>query len=103
MANDVSQTIDDRGHGAEHFFRSRLVCGRFYPIGSYLRSALWTIPFLSILLVLAIAPALRWLDARLAWRLSGLDLAGAEALYQTVITLTLSFMVFTFGSLLVAI
>src|SRR5205085_7102556 len=29
--------------------------------------------------------------------------AGAQGLYQTVITLTLSFLVFTFGSLLVAI
>jgi uncharacterized membrane protein len=33
----------------------------------------------------------------------GLEPAGATALYQTVITLTLSFLVFTFGSLLVAI
>ena len=30
-------------------------------------------------------------------------MSGAQALYQTVITLTLSFLVFTFGSLLVAI
>jgi hypothetical protein len=38
------------------------------------------------------------------WRLFGeLEPAGAAALYQTVITLTLSFLVFTFGSLLVAI
>ena len=33
----------------------------------------------------------------------GLSPAGATALYQTVITMTLSFLVFTFGSLLVAI
>jgi uncharacterized membrane protein len=37
------------------------------------------------------------------WQLSALELAGATALYQTVITLTLSFLVFTFGQLLVAI
>jgi uncharacterized membrane protein len=43
------------------------------------------------------------LDAWLHWRLAGLAVAGAQALYQTVITLTLSFLVFTFGSLLVAI
>jgi uncharacterized membrane protein len=43
------------------------------------------------------------LDAWLRWRLFGLGVAGAQALYQTVITLTLSFIVFTFGSLLVAI
>ena len=46
---------------------------------------------------------LRVLDAWLGWRLSGLGVAGAQALYQTTITLTLSFLVFTFGSLLVAI
>ena len=39
----------------------------------------------------------------LGWRLAGLGVAGAQALYQTVISLTLSFIVFTFGSLLVAI
>ena len=69
---------------------------------SYLKSTLWTIPFLAIVLVLAIAPAVRTLDAQLDWN-SGLGVAGAKALYQTVITLTLSFLVFTFGSLLVAL
>src|SRR4029078_1116251 len=49
------------------------------------------------------SPALRGLDNGLAWRTSGLGPAGATGLYQTVITLTLSFLVFTFGSLLVAI
>ena len=74
-----------------------------YRTTSYLRSALWTIPFLAIVLVLAIAPALRALDGRLGWRITGLSVSGAQALYQTVITLTLSFLVFTFGSLLVAL
>ena len=36
-------------------------------------------------------------------RSTGSKPAGATALYQTVITLTLSFLVFTFGQLLVAI
>ena len=80
-----------------------LVWNNIYRATSYLRSALWTIPFLAILVVLVIAPTLRVLDAWLSWRLSGLSVAGAQALYQTTITLTLSFVVFTFGSLLVAI
>jgi len=50
-----------------------------------------------------LAPVLHRLDAWLHWRLGGLEPAGATALYQTVITMTLSFLVFTFGSLLVAI
>lgn len=74
-----------------------------YRTVSYLSSALWTIPFLSIVIVLAIAPAVRTLDGQLGWQISGLGVAGAQALYQTVITLTLSFLVFTFGSLLVAL
>jgi len=52
---------------------------------------------------MAVAPVLRWLDRWLGWRIIGLGVEGAQALYQTVITLALSFMVFTFGSMLVAI
>ena len=37
------------------------------------------------------------------WALLDLSEAGARALYETIITMTLSFMVFTFGSLIVAI
>src|SRR3954468_7492597 len=76
---------------------------RSYRRWSYFRSALWIVPLISIALVLAFAPLLRWLDGAVAWRGTGLDVDGAQALYQTVITLTLSFVVFTFGSLLVAI
>src|SRR5215218_9883149 len=83
--------------------RIRLTWNRFYVTVSYVRSALWVVPFVAIVIVLMVAPILRWLDARFALSLSGLHVAGAQALYQTVITLTLSFMVFTFGSLLVAI
>jgi uncharacterized membrane protein len=97
----------DTGHRLRaetaHFIRSRVDWGVLYRTTSYLRSALWTVPFLAIVLVLAVAPALRLLDSWLGWHISGLNVAGAQALYQTVITLTLSFMVFTFGSLLVAI
>jgi len=90
-------------NGAALFVESRLVWSRVYRTASYLKSALWTVPFISILCVLAIAPALRVLDGWLGWRISGLGRGGATSLYQTVITLTLSFIVFTFGSLLVAI
>jgi uncharacterized membrane protein len=98
------RVVPDRvWHRAEHYVRRKLVWNNVYRATSYVRSALWLIPFLAIVLVLAIAPALRMLDAWLGWRLHGLGVAGAQALYQTVISLTLSFIVFTFGSLLVAI
>ncbi|HSC26868.1 MAG TPA: DUF2254 domain-containing protein, partial [Vicinamibacterales bacterium] len=70
---------------------------------SYLRSALWVDPIISIVLVLAIAPVLRVLDAWLEWRFLGLGISGVRSLYQTVITFSLSFLVFTFSSMLVAI
>ena len=88
---------------AEHYALSQMTWNRVYRASSYVRSALWIVPFVAIVLVLLVAPLLRWLDTWLGWRLSGLGVAGATALYETVISLTLSFLVFTFGSLLVAV
>ena len=87
----------------EHYVKRKQLWNRLYRATSYLKSALWIVPFVAIILVLAIAPALRGIDHWLGWRISGLDVAGAQALFQTVIALTTSFVVFTFGSLLVAI
>src|SRR5882672_724558 len=101
--SDAIARADRLWSRGEQLIRSRLVWNRLYRTASYLKSALWIVPFIAILCVLAIAPALRWLDGRLGWRIIGLGPAGATSLHQTVITLTLSFLVFTFGSLLVAI
>ncbi len=87
----------------ERYIKRKLLWSRFFRTHSYMRSALWTIPFVAIVLVLAITPTLRTLDELLGWRISGLGAVGAQSLYETTITLTLSFLVFTFGSLLVAI
>ena len=76
---------------------------RVYRATSYVRSALWVAPIVAMALVLLLGPMLRVLDGRIQWSGTGLDVDGATALYQTVITLTLSFLVFIFGSLLVAI
>jgi uncharacterized membrane protein len=106
----VRRALDAAAHGfdvawhrAERSLRRLLVWNNIYRATSYLKSALWTVPFVSIVFVLIFAPLLRIIDGWLGWRLAGLGVAGAQALYQTVITLTLSFVVFTFGSLLVAI
>ncbi len=88
---------------AERYVRRKLVWSNIYRATSYLRGALWIVPFFAILLVLAVTPLIRWLDTAIGWRLVGLNIAGATSLFQSVITLTLSFLVFTFGSLLVAI
>lgn len=101
--DDVVRRIDDTWLRGERRIRRLLVWNDVYRATSYLRSALWTVPFISIVLVLIFAPTLRILDRWLGWRVAGLGVSGAQALYETVITLTLSFVVFTFGSLLVAI
>jgi uncharacterized membrane protein len=85
------------------YLRSRLLWHHAYRSLSYLRSALWVVPLFAIVLVFATAPLLRLLDSWLEWNIVVVHVEGARALYQTIITLTLSFIVFTFGSLLVAI
>jgi|KBSMisStaDraftv2_1062788.scaffolds.fasta_scaffold07853_7 uncharacterized membrane protein len=83
--------------------RGGVTWGRVYRLTSYLKSALWTVPLIAIAVELAISPMIHALDDWQRWNLTHLELTGATALYQTVITLTLSFLVFTFGQLLVAI
>jgi uncharacterized membrane protein len=74
-----------------------------YRVKSYIRNALWVIPLVAVLLEQVIWWVVHRLDARLGWRGLGLGVTGAEELFNSVTTLTLSFIVFTFGSLLVAI
>jgi len=69
----------------------------------YIRSALWFVPFIAILLELILTRLLHDLDLRLNWTLLGLGPAGARAVLEASITMALSFLVFAFGSLLVAI
>jgi len=83
--------------------RRKVTWGRIYRATSYARSALWIVPFFAIVLVTIVTPIIRVVDRAIDGNVFGIGPQGAEALYQTIITLTLSFLVFTFGSLLVAI
>jgi hypothetical protein len=76
---------------------------RLYGLRSYLKSSLWVVPFVAIPLELVVTRLLHGLDDWFGWTLLGLSVTGAQALLQTFVTATLSFVVFTFGSLLVAI
>lgn len=76
---------------------------QLYGLKNYLRSSLWLVPFIAIPLALVATRSLHWLDARLGWTLLEYAFPGAQALLQAFVTATLSFVVFTFGSLLVAI
>ena len=76
---------------------------RRYQVKSYLRSALWIIPFFAVPFEQVAWVLARTLDTRFAWKGLALGVTGAQAMFNAVITLALSFIVFTFGSLLVAI
>jgi uncharacterized membrane protein len=72
-------------------------------VGGYLKSSLWVVPLVAIPLGMIATRILHWLNGQVAWAFSGLEVTGARALLDAVVTSSLSFMVFTFGSLLVAI
>lgn len=81
----------------------RLGWSKAYRSLSYLRSALWVVPIVAVLLALVFVHLMQFLDRYVTWDVTGLGVEGARTLFQTVVTLTLTFVVFTFGSLLVAI
>ena len=88
-----------------------MLWNRWYSLKSYIRASLWLVPFFAVLLF--------WVTTRIThniedWLLRteridettaflALGMAGARTALETVITLNISFFVFTFGSLLVAI
>ena len=77
---------------------------RWYRLKSYFRSALWIVPFIALLLEnIAIRLVFR-LHERIGWLpWFGATAAGTSEALNTVETLSISFIVFSFGSLLVAI
>jgi len=76
---------------------------RLYGFKNYLKSSFWLVPFVAIPLELVTTRFLHRLDAWLDWTLLGFTQTGARALLEAFATITLSFVVFTFGSLLIAI
>jgi uncharacterized membrane protein len=76
---------------------------QFYYVRDYLRSSLWIVPLVAIPLELAATRILHRLDGWLGWAFLDLGAPGAQAMLNAIVTATLSFVVFTFGSLLVAL
>ena len=70
---------------------------------SYLHSSLWIIPIGAIILEQIVFNLVLRFDAIHGWRVHGFGIEGERAIASTSITFSLSFIVFTFGSLLVAI
>ena len=88
-----------------------MLWNRKYVIQSYIRSSLWLVPFFAVLAYLVVTRITHGIGGWLlhtgrideSTALLGLPMAGARTMLETIITLNLSFIVFTFGSLLVAI
>ncbi len=74
-----------------------------YYLRDYLRSSLWIVPFIAIPFELIATRLLHRLDGWLGWAFLNVGASGAQAMFNAIVTATLSFIVFTFGSLLVAL
>jgi len=77
---------------------------KLYALRSYLRSSLWIVPFFALILEQIVFRTALALQDWTTWvPLWPLGIEGTVAAMQAIISLALSFIVFTFGSLLVAI
>jgi uncharacterized membrane protein len=77
---------------------------RWYATRSYLKSLLWIVPLMALLLEQVAIRALFRLDAYLDWvPRFATTTQGAIDMMDVIGTMTISFIVFTFGSMLVAI
>jgi uncharacterized membrane protein len=84
---------------------------RRYVIKSYIRASLWLVPLVAVVLYMVVNRITYVIDGWLlqtgqideATAFLGLVMVGARSALDTIVTLNLSFLVFTFGSLLVAI
>jgi uncharacterized membrane protein len=80
-----------------------MLWNQWYNIASYVKSSLWIVPFAALLLHLVTIQVLYAIDVsieRASWPWS---VSGTQAILETIITLTLTFIVFTFGFMLVSI
>ena len=76
---------------------------QWYRLTSYVKSALWVVPVVAMLFEQVTLRLIYFVDGRVGWTLLGLSVVEAQTMLQTIVTMTLSFIVFTFGSLLIAI
>jgi uncharacterized membrane protein len=79
---------------------------RRYALSSYIRSALWIAPLLALVAEQIFIRIVAAIDVRLQWTpllLIATTPEEAVAALETIVTLAISFIVFTFGSMLVAI
>ena len=77
---------------------------RWYTTRSYLSSSLWMVPLVALVLENVVIRLVFWLQNWLGWiPWFGTTVAGTTEALNTIETLAVSFIVFTFGSILIAI
>jgi uncharacterized membrane protein len=76
---------------------------RWFQILSYSRSSLWIVPFFAIVFQQVAIRLADRLEPLIPWSFYGIGLNGAQAVLNAIVSMILAFLVFTFGSLLVAI
>ncbi len=81
-----------------------MLWNQWYSLKSYVRSSLWIVPFVAVLLYIVVIRVVAVLDVGIDWHIGWfLGEAGPKVVVQTIVNLTLTFLIFTLGSLLVAI
>ncbi len=80
-----------------------MIWSLWYRFAAYSRSSLWIVPFFAIVLEQIAIRLTDRLDARLDWSFFNASVSGSQAALEAIVTLSVAFLVFTFGSLLVAI
>ena len=75
-----------------------------YVLKSYLRSSMWLAPLAAYAVSLVLIRILGWMDERLQWQWAWhISVPAVQNLLQMLVAAMLSFIVFTFSSLLVAV
>ena len=69
----------------------------------FLRRSLWVLPVAGMVAALLVARGARWVDDRTHWVLMGFGSDGAKALLSTISAAHLTFVVFAFSILLLAV
>jgi uncharacterized membrane protein len=77
--------------------------GLWYRARSYTKSSLWIVPFIAIPLEMIAIRVVDRVAPVFGWSFLNFTTPAARTMLETVVTASLSFLVFTFGSLLVAI
>src|SRR5262245_42835705 len=96
-------SVEPRRLGLNSLCQGRFMrWGLWYRIRSYTRSSLWVVPFIAIPLEMIAIRVIDRVAPMIRWQFLDLGTQAARTMLETVVTASLSFLVFTFGSLLVA-